>query len=884
MCRFIDRSSIVPTLASERFAISGRSPELTIQTSATREPDPMDRRTSPPNAPPSSSAAPTLTAPTVTDSGVRVVEPTETGDPPLPPRYEDLGRIARGASGDVRRVRDLLLGRVLAMKVLRWEHVNVPHMRARFMAEVELTARLQHPGIIPVHERGEFEDGRPWFTMQEVRGRTFDAAIAEVHGAAGPPGPGTTLAGFTFRRAVDAFARLAQAVAYAHGEEIIHRDLKPVNMMVGEQGEAFVMDWGLARRTADPPPVAPSHEEEPIEGEGLTRHGEVLGTPNYMPPEQARGERALHGKPSDVYALGAILYHLLAGHPPYQGSSLAVWRQVLAGPPIPVIEAARGGPPPPSELVAICERAMQREPRARYADAGALAREVLDWIDGARRREQARLALATATTLVPEIAALRAQANDLVASARRLMETVRPYDPVEVKRPAWALEDEAARIEREATLREAARLQAAHAALILDPELPEAHALLADHYCAELLAAERARRNDDAARSEALLRTHDRGQHAALLRGDGALSLVTDLEGAEVLLCRYTSRDRRLVAEPTLPLGRTPLREVALPRGSYLLLVSAPGRAEVRSPVLIERGTHCNGARPGEAGPGTLFLPPADALGPDDCYVPAGFASIGGDPEAPDGLPGRRVWIEGFVMRRFPVTNAEYLAFLNALVAEGREEEALACVPRTALGMAEARDERPLFGRDALGRFVLEADESGTRWLPEWPVASVDWFAAVAYARWLSARTGLPWRLPNELEREKAARGADGRAYPWGDHPDATFACVLESHADVPTRVAVNTYPADESPYGVRGLSGNSRDWCGNVWRREGPAVVGERALVDAASPEDPEHRAVRGGGWSSALPFARAAGRFGLLPGMRRATVGLRLARSLPR
>ncbi len=844
----------------------------------------MDRSSPPQNAPPSSSGASVSATSTVTDSGVRAREPVETGEPPLPPRYQDLGRIARGASGDVRRVRDLLLGRVLAMKVLRWEHVEAPHMRARFLAEVELTARLQHPGIIPVHERGEFEDGRPWFTMQEVRGRTLDAVIAEVHGAAGPAGFETTPSGWTFRRAIDALARLAQAVAYAHGEGIIHRDLKPVNLMVGEQGEAFVMDWGLARHTSDLQESEPGHEEEEAAGEGLTRHGEVLGTPSYMPPEQARGERALHGKPSDVYALGAILYHLLVGHPPYRGSGLAVWRQVLAGPPVPVAEAARAGFPLPAELIAVCERAMARDPAARYPDAGAFAREVLDWLDGARRREQARLALARATTLVPEIAALRARANDLAQSARRLLSAVRPYDPVEVKRPAWALEDEVARLEREAALHEAARLQAAHAALILDPELPEAHALLADHYCAELLAAEHARRHDDAARAEALLRTHDRGQHAALLRGDGALSLATAPAGAEVLLCRYTSRDRRLVAEPVRQLGRTPLREVALPRGSYLLVVSAPGRAEVRLPVLIERGARWDGAPPGETGPGTLFLPPEDALGPDDCYVPAGFASIGGDPEAPDTLPGRRVWIDGFVMRRFPVTNAEYLAFLNALVAEGREEEALAWVPRAALGMAEAREERPLFGRDAEGRFVLGADEGGTGWEPDWPVASIDWFAAVAYARWLSARTGLPWRLPNELEREKAARGADGRAYPWGDHPDATFACVLESHAEVPARVAVDTYPADESPYGVRGLSGNSRDWCGNVWRREGPAVVGERALVDDASAEDSEHRAVRGGGWSSALPFARAAGRFGLLPGMRRATVGLRLVRSFPR
>ncbi|HVK67603.1 MAG TPA: SUMF1/EgtB/PvdO family nonheme iron enzyme [Polyangium sp.] len=829
----------------------------------------------------SGSSASNLTA--ELDSGVRAVEPRGTEDPPLPRRYEDLGRIASGGAGDVRRVRDLLLGRVLAMKVLRWEHMSNPRMRARFINEIELTARLQHPGIIAVHERGQFDDGRPWFTMQEVRGRTFDAVIAELDKAAEPTGFGPTTSGWTFRRAVDAFARISQAVAYVHGEGILHRDLKPMNLMVGEQGEAFVMDWGLARRIGDPLPSEPDNNDAiQVDDEGgLTLHGEVLGTPTYMPPEQAGGEHTMHGKPSDVYALGAILYHLLARRPPYRGSGFAIWRQVLAGPPIPVVEAAQGGPALPRELVAVCERAMQRDPSARYPDAAALGREVLDWLDGARRREQARLALAEATALLPEIAELRARAREVTSRARRLMEAVRPYDPVEVKRPAWALEDEAARIVQDAALHEAALLQAAHGALILDPELPEAHALLADRHCAELLAAERARRHEDAARAEAMLRTHDRGRHAAILRGDGALSLVTDPEGAEVLLCRYAARDRRLVAEPVRHLGRAPIREAVLPRGSYLLVISAPGRAEVRLPVCIERGAHWDDVPPGETEPRILSLPLLHALGPDDCFVPAGYTDIGGDPDAPDSLPSRRVWIDAFVLRRFPVTNDEYLAFLNALVGEGREEEALACVPRAAHGMAEAREERPLFGREASGRFVLAVDEASARLAPEWPVASIDWYAAMAYARWLSARTGLPWRLPNELEREKAARGVDGRAYPWGDYPDATFACVLESHAGVPMRVAADSYPADESPYGVRGLSGNSRDWCGNVWRREGPAIVGERVLVDEASPDDPEHRVVRGGGWSSALPFARAAGRFGLLPGIRRATVGLRVARS---
>jgi len=812
------------------------------------------------------------------DAPEQTVAPVVLSGLQLPERYRDLGRIAAGGFGEIRRVQDTLLDRVVAMKLVRGDMKGHARREARFVAEAKLTAGLEHPGIVSVHDRGILEDGRQWFTMREVRGRTLGDVIDEVHAAVGPEGFRETTSGWTFRRLVDAFARVCQAVAFAHRRGIVHRDLKPDNIMVGELGEALVMDWGLGRRVGAPDENAKLKDSfDELRGSNVTQYGEVLGTPAYMPPEQALGQLDKHHFPSDVYALGAVLYHLLAGKPPYEGASaMAVLRQVMTGSPRSVVEAS-AGKPIPSELVVICEIAMAREMEARFPDAEMLSREVFAWLDGARRREQALAVVAKAQALEPEIAQLRSTAQTKQKEAQLALDGVRPFDPVEKKEPGWALEDEAKQHEVAAALRQAEWLETLQGALTVDPDLPEAHAALADHYRDELLAAERAHRQADVVRAEAGLRTHDRGRYAALLRGEGRLSLVTDPPGAEVLLERYVEQGRRLVPKEVGSLGRTPLREVPLDKGSYRLRIRAPGRAEVYYPILIERGGHWDGIAPGDAEPYPIVLPKESELGPDDCYVPAGWTWVGGDPEAPDSLPARRIWVDAFVIGRFPVTSAEYLTFLNDLVARGREVEAIAACPRWQVGMAEKAAQRLMYARDSSGYFVADRDEElGRHWEPDWPVVLIDWHASMAYAKWLSAHTDKPWRLPHEMEREKAARGVDARACSWGNHLDATFACAIDSHIEAPTRVRISAYPIDESPYGARGLAGNTRDWCIEVWTRDGPP--GDRLRIEPARTNDPEFRVVKGGAWSSPLNLSRSATRFGCRPEQWRVTTGLRL------
>jgi eukaryotic-like serine/threonine-protein kinase len=306
----------------------------------------------------------------------------------LPSRYRTLGRIAAGASSDVLRVHDTWRDATLAMKVLRAEYVGHAASRARFLTEANILAALQHPGIVPVHDRGELPDGRLWFTMREIRGRTLRAILDEVQRRKAPDEAGNASANWTFRGLIDAFARMAQVVGYAHRRGVVHRDLKPRNLIVGEHGEGLVMDWGLARQLASTESKEEPEAQVPPaswrDAAEVTRHGEVLGTPAYMPPEQASGARELHGPQSDVYALGAVLYELLSGSPPRGMNGRGVFQRALAAAPSTLREAARDGLKLPGKLVLACERAMRKEIDERYPDADALAEELFAWLQAAR--------------------------------------------------------------------------------------------------------------------------------------------------------------------------------------------------------------------------------------------------------------------------------------------------------------------------------------------------------------------------------------------------------------------------------------------------------------------------------------------------------------------
>ena len=338
----------------------------------------------------------------------------EPDDPPARPgRYEIRGEIARGGIGSILEVWDAELQRTLAMKVVRRDQleenvlgrVHYERRQSRLLNEAQILGQLDHPGIVPVHEVGRNERGELYFAMQRVRGRDLSEIIDCV---------AREEEGWTLPRAVGVVLRVCEAMAHAHSKGVIHRDLKPGNVMVGRFGETYVIDWGLAKAVGSPEAAnirlrevavsAPPDGEGSSEGEApsvvrthrqadsdsdpasplWTMEGDVIGTPAYMSPEQARGRIEEVDERSDVYGAGALLYHLLSGKRPYSTSGSRrspqeVLGMVLHGPPDPLRSAAPGAP---DELVAIGEKAMARDPERRYAGMEEMAEDLRAWLEG----------------------------------------------------------------------------------------------------------------------------------------------------------------------------------------------------------------------------------------------------------------------------------------------------------------------------------------------------------------------------------------------------------------------------------------------------------------------------------------------------------------------
>jgi serine/threonine protein kinase len=279
-------------------------------------------------------------------------------------KYRLLEELGRGGMGTVYLAEDTVLGRRVALKVVATAAAR-PGAAERMWNEARVLAHLEHPGIVPVHDAGALPDGRIFYAMKRVDGRRLDELAPSL----------------TLPERLRTLRRICEAVAFAHDRGVVHRDLKPENVMVGAFGEVLVMDWGVAKALEGGPGASPSEGLAPPASDA-TADGTVIGTLEYMAPEQAEGAAERIGKPADVYALGAMLYFLLTGHAPFEGP--AADRRARGDARAEPQPPRRRDPAIPPALEAIVLRAMAVEPAGRYAAVEDLSADVARFLDGDR--------------------------------------------------------------------------------------------------------------------------------------------------------------------------------------------------------------------------------------------------------------------------------------------------------------------------------------------------------------------------------------------------------------------------------------------------------------------------------------------------------------------
>lgn len=783
-------------------------------------------------------------------------------------RYEIVEPLGYGGVGAVVAGLDREIGRVVAIKTLHERAEGDPKTVRRFLLEARVTAQLEHPGIVPVYDIGALPDGRSYYTMRVVKKRSLRDILQQPE-----PRPGWPLV-----RLLGAFLQVTRALAYAHSRGVLHGDIKPDNILLGDFGEVYLADWGLARVQRDNKLRMSSSGSVPPPGSASP----TGGTPGYFAPEVARGEWETLDNRSDLFSLGVVLYEILTGRHPF----------AMDHPSATLLAAASRDAAPPREVVPgcplllddLCMQLLKKDRGERTQSADEIAEQVEAFLEGAkereRRREEARRLCERAAESSRHYHELEVERQRLVGVAREARRDIEGWEPIEKKRAAWGVEDAAAAAEREAALALAQTVELYTKALGYDAESSEAHAGLAELYWTNARVAEKQRREASQIYYEALVIDHDDGHYAALLKADASLSLESDPAGALVLAQRYVERDRVLVADEQRVLGQTPLADLRLAPGSYLLTLRHPGYRDTRYPVLLHRG---------ERHEALVNLYRDEEIGEGFIYVPAGKALLGGDPEAIDPIARREVDVHDFAISRFPVTMREYCAFLDALqeqdpaLAEKRAPHDI----RGSEGLVVHRGED---GHWAPDEIMIEGEarelfplEEGHLW--RLPAHLVDWFDAQAYCGWRGEREGGRIRLPTEAEWEKAARGADGRFYPWGSRFDPTFCKMRESRPFTTQPEPIGSFPTDCSPAGVCDMAGGMREWVADIF--------GERTAKELAREPEPAADAERGesswrmarsGNWMSDRVWARSASR-GELRALTRGTgLGFRCVRTLTR
>ena len=719
--------------------------------------------------------------------------------PPAPrTRYVFDTCLARGGMGEVWLAKDMRLNREVAIKLVRAERAKESRVVNAVIQEARLTARLEHPNIVPVHDLGVTEDGRFFYTMKRVHGQSLSHILR-----AKAKGNARVSEEYSLPKLLSIARQVCLAVAYVHSEGVLHRDLKPSNVMIGDYGEVILIDWGLARLKI---------KREGTDAHLRRRTDLVQGTPAYMAPEQAKYGLPGTDERSDVYSLGAMLYQSLVLRPPYRRRKSetldAYLRRILTSSPPPPHEF---GPESriPRDLSALTMRCMSPDPDERIQDARTLARELELHIEGkkaeARRSANANARIRLAREAVTSHDDLRHKLQDVHQMLQLAIDETPAWAVDTARDSLYALEAEAMRIERDVHDAYAAAERRFHEALTYVPDQNEARAGLADLYWERFRVAEAAGAEADCVHYETLIRHLDEDRYASRLMGEGRLEVRTEPKGCEVQICACVERNRRVHVDQPRTLGTSPTSPIPMAMGSYLILVLAPDGQTLRCPIFMGREESL-----------VLRVPVFGDLPLGITLVPGGSFPYG-------PAPSTRMDLPHFGIGRQPVTFGQYLQFVDDLDTQDRFE-AWQRLPRS---------ERIPGHRWQLhdGHYVLDDPDVAIEL--DHPVVGVSHDDARSYCRWLSEREGRRYHLPSEMEWEKAARGPDGRLYPWGNVFDPSFCLMRDTREGGAAIEPVGTVPGDESPYGLRDMAGLVREWCDGWFSEE----VGQRPN--------------RGGSWS---------------------------------
>ena len=832
------------------------------------------------------------------------------------PMLENIQPYAHGGTGEIFTAQDGTLGRTVAVKTLRPKHQYSIDQIERIVREAKAAAQLEHPNIVPIHSLGVSPSRGVYFTMKRLRGDSLRHIVTQLS----LRNPAYTRV-YTNSVLISIFLKICQGMSYAHSKGIIHRDLKPENILVGNYGEVTIIDWGLVKKMdagskhvpgrRKPPapridagtsaglprqsketrlsPSANANAGVSLPSGNLTQNGQLNGTPRFMSPEQVNGDVEDIDTRSDIYALGIILYELLTFRNPFEElvEEEDIFNAVSRGIYQKPRQTDRKYSISP-ELEAICLKAMAVDKEERYQAVGELIKDLLAHQEGLpvssyKAPLHVRIAKFSKRNPIKTSAILSCivaifvylmvssfldslyfkrtmrQVQVSVATAEYKLDQLDKRLEKDAARPM----DKAASNEAEGELT-AERYDELHDEI--EGHFNEANLLLSSvtglhhggqsviqnwrerimmaqiEFCLKHKKIKELRKirsimsaamGGDLEAYSYKMRTLIHDMETAL-QGVCHLQVESDPPGADVMISFVEQTEEgAMVAGVSVhdDLLYTPVYNFALGKGTYIVTLRLDGAPDLSFPVTLKHG---------ESKQLMINIPREVPEGM--VYIPGGACLVGGVQS-----PYKREYeleLQPFYISRREVTNREYIAFWLTL----QDTKLLNAYMSRVLLSRGSNLPKNAWNRN--GKPIAEIDLDK-------PVVGIPREAAQAYCEWYGSRRGRPCRLPTAEEWEKAARGTDGRLYPWGNLFVKEYAFTYENKAarrEFGLWAKPESFPMDVSPYGVYDMAGNVREWTSSDFPESGgvfPQIKGassstpsrylplERADDTAVAPSD---------------------------------------------